>query len=407
MIETVIVRPAHPKDEETIAHIRAISFATDEQKVLDSLRNNPRYDVAHIIIAELGGQAIGTATLFPVKMWLSGVPVNVGAIAGVAVLPDYQGHGVAAKMMRFITLRAYSQRQALAALFPFSHRYYGKFGFRTVGDLHAYLINRNNINITSEHLGKVRPFRAEDLRILRVMYKGQMTWNNGWFTRSDGWWERLVNSWQKITVFDNDGTIEGYYAYEIKGGPDGKKVLNIKELFAPESEAFHALVASLARQSEAELIEYLAPPHTLLRHCLHQPTAHNAQNRGWIFKDLCHVTPGPMARIVNVGEAFTARFYTRGISGERVFRITDPMISANEEPIVFRLVDGRPETQLADGRKVQVETDVGTLTQLLCGYIKAHEARQLNRLMANEETCTWLDKIIIDTPLFIQAGDWF
>lgn len=406
-IDTVIVRPAQSNEEEIVAQIRAIGFSYDKAKALAALRSDPRYDLSDILVAEFGGKVVGTATVFPAKMWLSGVPVQVGAVAGVSVLPEFRRKGIGAKMIRFAMLRAYSKRHAMSALFPFSHKYYNKFNYNTVGDLHAYRLHRTNIIASPNADGQVRPFHPNDLRIIRVMYKGQMTWHNGWFTRSDAWWDKLIKSWSKITVFDNDGMIEGYVAYEIQTNSNNEPVFYIKEMFAPEGPAYKALTHYLATQKEADIIEYLAPPNTLLRHSLHQPVAYDAQNRGWLFNDLCHVTPGPMARIIHVPEAFTARFYTRGMSGERVFQITDPLIPANEEPILFRLVDGRPETKQASDAKVQVKTDIGTLTQVLCGYLKAKEANLLGRFHASEDTCSWLDQIIADDPLFIQGGDWF
>ena len=405
--DTVIVRPAQPNEEEVIAQIRAIGFGRDKDKTLAALKGDPRYDLSDILVAETAGKVVGTATVFPAKMWLSGVPVKVGAVAGVAVLPAFRHQGIGAKMMRFAILRAYNERQAMSALFPFSHKYYSKFNYKTVSDLHAYRLHRTNIMAPYDGADQVRPFHPNDLRIMRVMYKGQMTWHNGWFTRTEAWWDKLIKSWPKIVVFDNDGLIEGYIAYDIITNGKNQAIFYIKEMFAPEGPAYQALSSYLATQQEADVIEYLAPPNTLLRHSLHQPVAHDAQNRGWLFNDLSHVTPGPVARIIHVPEAFTARFYTRGMSGERVFKITDPLIPANEEPILFRLVDGRPETQLASDAKIQVETDIGTLTQILCGYLKAREANLLGRFKASEDTCSWLDQIIADAPLYIQGGDWF
>jgi predicted acetyltransferase len=394
-------------DLEAVAQLRSIGFGRNKEKTMTALKNDPRYNLSHIIVADHAGQVIGTTTIFPVKMWLSGVPVNVGAVAGVAVLPEFRRQGVAAKMMDAAVRRSFEQGDALSALFPFSHDYYHKFGYRTVSDLHAYRINRHNLNLVSTEVNKVRPFNPNDLRVMRVMYKGQLTWHNGWLTRSDEWWERLIKSWSKIMVFDNDGMIEGYYAYNIQLNDDHEPVLNIKEFFATDGAAYRALLHSLAEQNEAEIIQYLAPADTLLRHSLRQPVAHQAQNHGWIFNDLCYVTPGPMARIINLPKALTSRFYTRGISGERTLKVTDPLIPENEAPLVFRLVDGRAETRPADGGKPQIETDVATLSQILCGYMKAIDAYRLDLFRASEDTCSWLDKIIVDTPLYIQAGDWF
>jgi len=71
------------------------------------------------------------------------------------------------------------------------------------------------------------------------------------------------------------------------------------------------------------------------------------------------VTPGPVARIINLPTALTKRFYARHMSGERVLRISDPLIPPMKSRCFFRLVDGRAETRSVDGRKPQIETDIG------------------------------------------------
>ncbi|MBN1995287.1 MAG: GNAT family N-acetyltransferase [Anaerolineae bacterium] len=405
MIDAVTIRPILPDELEPVAYVRSAGFGGAPEKALAALHETPRYNFSHIIVAEYQGKIIGTATVFPAQMWLSGVPVNVGAVAGVAVLPEYRQQGIATKMMKFSIVRMFAEGQALSVLFPFSHRYYQKFGYGVIGDLHAYRLNPGNLTIFAEG-HKVRPFQAKDLNMLRAMYKGQLTWHNGWFTRSNEWWDKIVERWSKIMVFDHDGVIEGYYSYEMRTGSKGERELHLREFFAAEDAAYRGLIGYLAAQNEADVIEYLAPPDTPLRHVLHQPIADDAQNRGWIFNDLCHVTPGPMGRIINLPKALTARFYARHLSGERVLKIHDALIPTNEEPLRFRLVDGRAETQPADG-KPHLETDVCTLSQMLCGYLSAMDARRLGRLQANEDTCSWLDQAMVDSPLYIQAGDWF
>lgn len=406
MLDAVTVRPILPDELEKVAYVQAASFGGDETACLTHLQSDPRYNFSNMIVAEYQGEVIGTVTLFPAQMWLSGVPISVGAITGVAVLPQFQRKGVAGKMMDFSIVRMVAEGRAMSVLFPHSHKYYRQFGFGTMGDLHAYRINPHNLTVFAEG-HRVRAFTPADLPMMRVMYKGQLTWHNGWFTRSNDWWDKIVAQTPNIMVFDNDGTIEGYYTYDLQTSKAGERVLYLKEFFAAEDQAYRGLIGYLAAQNEADVIEYLAPPDTPLRHSLRQPKADDAQNRGYIFNDLCHVTPGPVARIINLPTALTKRFYARHMSGERVIRISDPLIPTNEEPLLFRLVDGRAETRSADGRKTQLETDIATMTQILCGYLTTQDARRLGRLQANEDTCSWLDKAIADSPVYIQPGDWF
>lgn len=405
-IDAITIRPTAPQDMNAVAQLRAEGFGGTPERALNHINNTPRYGIEQIFVAEFEGRVIGTGTGFPAKMWLSGVPLDVGAVAGVTVLPEYQNRGVAAKLMQALITRMQQEKQALSLLFPFSHKYYGKFGYGTIGDLHAYRIDPNNL-IVSEEGHKVRPFTLDDLPVIRVLYKGQLTWRNGWFTRSNEWWDKIIGEWPNIMVYDDGDMVGGFYSYDISTAQDGTRTLQIKEFFAAEPGALQGLVSFLAAQNEADVIEYLAPADTPFRHCLRQPIAVDAQNRGWVFNDLCHITPGPMGRVINLSKALTTRFYTRGMSGVRVFKVADPLIPANQELLAFRLVDGRAETHPAENHAPDIETDITTLTQILCGYMKAMDAYRLGRFKTSEDTASWIDKICVDTPLYIQTGDWF
>ena len=406
-LDTVTIRPMQSDELERVALMRAEAFGGEREQVKERMQSSPRYDESHVLVAEHSGEPVGTGTVFPAQMWLSGVPMDVGAVAGVTVASVHREQGIAAKLMKKAIANMYADGRALSVLFPFSHHYYQQFNYGTIGDLHAYHFTPSNIAV-SGNLENVRSFLPEDLPMMRAVYKGQMTWHNGWFTRSNEWWARIIERWPDITVYENDGFIDGYFIYKTKTDTEGRNTLQIKEFFSAEPGAYQGLLAYLSTQKEVDVIEYLAPADSPLRHSLRQPYSVSGQNRGWIFNDLCHVTPGPMGRIINLPKAFTTRFYTRGVSGELVFKVADPLLPANEEPIVFRLVDGRAETRPAAGEiQSAIETDIATLTQILCGYMTAIDARRLGRFATDEDTCSWLDKIIVDTPLFIQAGDWF
>jgi len=406
IIDTVTIRPVLPDELETVAQMLTLGFGGDKSQRLAMLRNNPRFDSSHLIVVQHEADIVGTMTAFPAQMWLSGVPVKVEAVAGVTVLPEYRRHGIAARMMEFAIGRMSSEGLAMSVLFPFSHRYYNKLGYGTIGDVHIYRITPDNLPAFEEG-HKVRPFQSDDLATLRVMYKGQMTWRNGWFTRSNDWWDELTQRWPQIMVFDNDDMAEGFYAYTLETTDRGERLMRLHEFFAAEDAAYRGLIGYLAAQNEADVIEYYAPPDTPLRHLLRQPLASDAQNRGWIFNDLCHISAGPMGRIINLHQALTTRFYKRGLSGERVLKVSDPLIPGNELPIVFRIVDGRAETRPAEEQTPQIETDIITISQILTGYLSAKQARLLGRFQTDEDTCSWLDQAIADSPLFIQAGDWF
>ncbi len=404
-VADITIRPMQPGELERVAELRAIGFGGQKDLLLARIKEDPRYNESHILVADWQGRLVGTATMFPVQMWLSGVPQPTGAVAAVTVQPEFQNIGIAAQLMQTLITNMHADGLALSMLFPFSHKYYQRFGYAAVSDVHVYTIDPKNIAVSGD-AGKVRPFQPDDLPMLRGVYKGQLTWHNGWFTRSNAWWDKIVERWQNLVVFENDGFIDGYYVYLTKTGANGERVLHLREFFAAEPAAYQGLLAYLAGQ-DVDVIEVLAPADTPLRYSLRQPVAVGGQNRHWIFNDLCHITAGPMGRIIDLPKALTTRFYTRGVSGERVLKVTDPLLPANEAPIVFRLVDGRAETRPAGDAAPQIETDIATLTQVICGYLSAADARRLGRFVTDADTASWLDKIMADAPLFIPAGDWF
>ena len=225
-LDAVTIRPMQPEELDDVANLRIVGFGGEQEQAKTRLQENPRYDFSHIFVADYKGQLVGTATIFPAKMWLSGVPLSVGAVAGVAVLPEFRNNGVAAKLMNFSILNMHAQGHALSALYPFSHSYYHRFNYAAISDLHVYRISPGNIAVTG-NVENVRPFVPDDLPMLRATYKGQLTWHNGWFTRSNEWWDKIVERWLNFMVFDNDGWIEGYFSYFYSTDKEGNKIMAI------------------------------------------------------------------------------------------------------------------------------------------------------------------------------------
>jgi len=89
----VTVRPILPDELEKVAYVRATGYGGSEAESLASLQDNPRYNFSNIIVAEYQGEVVGTVAVFPAQMWLSGVPISIGAVTGVAVLPQFSEKG--------------------------------------------------------------------------------------------------------------------------------------------------------------------------------------------------------------------------------------------------------------------------------------------------------------------------
>ncbi|MFQ5613120.1 MAG: enhanced intracellular survival protein Eis [Anaerolineae bacterium] len=408
MSDAIVIRPATPADFDEIARVKAIGFGSDEARNRARLESNPRYNHTHMVVAKIKGETAGVATAFPTQLWLSGVPIHAGAVAGVTTLPKYRRRGVATNMMQILLERMRQEQLALSILYPFSHPYYRRLGYGTAGLVHAYRIAPGDLSVFSE-AQSVRPFTPDDLPAVRSLYRGELTWFDGRLTRSNAWWKAIQATAQErreIQAVYDDGGLDGYLRYRFQKNDTGKRDLIVVEMFTASDAAYRGLWGYLAGQM-ANAIYYLAPPDEPVHQLLANPLAVEAKNNGWIFNEVYNVAPSFMLRIIDIEEALTSRFYPPDMMGEAVFKIDDPQLPANAEPIALRLVDGRPETSPAGDRKPQVETDIVTFSQIYCGFLPPAQARRLNRLTIDDDLLVWLGRAMAAHPLFIHAGDWF
>jgi len=408
MSTEIIVRQATNDDLDTIGQIMAAGFGGDASQWRANLEGNPRYGVNNMVIAEIDGQPVGNATSFSTQMWLSGVPLQMGAVADVVTLPAFQNQGVASTMMQHLLQKMADQGMAISVLFPASYGIYSRCGYADAAVWHAYSIEPNNVIITSE-AEQVRPFVDDDLATIRSLYRGsQLSQADGRLTRSNAWWDSLVTLPHRtgpnhIVVYDGDMGMEGYLKYSLTED----KGLKVREMFVHSDAAYRGLWSHLAGQPDVTRIEYLASADDPILHLLKEPRDSAGGNRGWIFNDIYHATSATMLRIIDLSEALTSRFYPHNMMGNRVIQLSDPNLSANQELINFRIVDGRPDIIPVEGQPPQIESDVATFSQVFCGFLSPEMARRLGKLQADDDTIEWLSKAMATKPLFIHADDWF
>lgn len=404
----ITVRPFTPHDLDTIAHLDAIGFGLDEAEVRAHRQADLRGSNKSLVLAEIGGEAVGCANGFPTQMWLSGVPLPLGAVAGVTTHPDYRGRGVCTAMMDYLLNRMYHDGLALSALFPADHRIYHRYGYASVATWHYYTLKPEYLYTFPEG-DYVRPFQLADLPAIRSIYRGgQLSLADGRLTRSATDWEKRHLSQANraapnaVAVYDHGG-VEGYLRYSI----DDDLVLRVAEIVVAGEAAWRGLWSYLAQLPHIAAIDYLAPADEPVYRLCRLPVNPPLRRFGFSFTPLYQAVSGFMARIVNLPEALTARFYPHNMMGNRVLKIHDPQLPANEALLKFRIVDGRPEVKPVEGETPQIETDIATFSQIFCGYLSPAEANRLGQLQADEETVDWLGRAMEAKPLFIQRGDWF
>lgn len=408
MNEEITVRQATIEDLDAIAHLRMLGFGGNEASHRTDLEDNPRYNYRHVIIAEVESKSVGTAMAFPMQMWISGVPLKMGAVAAVTTHPDFRGRGIASALMQRLLENMAQDGIAISVLFPMVYNIYRQFGYAPAAVWHAYSIKPDNLPVFNE-AKKVRSFKMEDLPMVRSIYRGgQLSQADGRLARSNIWWDHSIaegaqTNNRRIVVYEGETGIEGYLKYAI----NDDKVLNVTEMFVSSHTAYRGLWGYLASHPDITSIDYLAPADDPILHLLKRPRDSYGGNRGWVFDDIYHATASIMIRVIDVVEVLTTRFYPHDMMGNRILKIHDPQLPKNQEPVNFRIVDGRPDIIPLDDKSPQVEIDIAIFSQIICGFLSPETAHRLGWLQADDETVAWLSKVMVADPLFIHKGDWF
>lgn len=408
MSEEIAIRQATLDDLDAVAHLRMLGFGGSEASHRTDLENNPRYNYRHVILAEVEGKPAGTAMAFPTQMWISGVPLQMGAVAAVTTHPDFRGRGIASAMMQRLLENMAQNGMSISVLFPMVHSIYKQCGYAPAAVWHAYSIKPDNLPVFNE-ANRVRLFKMEDLSTVRSIYRGgQLSQADGRLTRSSMWWDKSVAEEARtgnrhVVVYEGETGVEGYLKYTV----NHDKVLNVTEMFVASHAAYRGLWGYLASHPDITSIDYLAPADDPILHLLKRPRDSYGGNRGWVFDDIYHATASIMIRVINVVEALTSRFYRHDMMGNRILKIHDPQLPKNQEPVNFRIVDGRPDIIPLDNESPQIEIDIATFSQIICGFLSPETAHRLGWLQADGETVAWLSKAMVANPIFIHKGDWF
>ncbi|OQY43438.1 MAG: hypothetical protein B6242_14635 [Anaerolineaceae bacterium 4572_78] len=388
------------KDFDTIVELYALNYGVDKVSIKSTLEENPRYELSFSMIAESNGSAIGTVWMFPTQLWLSGVPLQAVVISRAAVHPDFSGYDVVRSMVEFLLVKIASLGTAVSVVFrsPYDNIYLS-LGFATVTDSHVYRFSPTQLR-QFPTCKFVRPFgEKDDVAYVRSIYRGtQLSYADGRLSRQHGFWDYVTN--EKFRVDNNyimvydDGVVGGYLKYKITSDD----VLQVVEVLAVDEEAYQGLWGFVAKQSVSAVI-YSAPTDGPVLDVLRPESFHDG-----ILP--YQVKEGFLLRVINPTESLISRFYEHNMMGNRVIKIRDQQLPANEEVIRFRIVDGRPDTLPVVSKDVDIDTDIATFSQIFCGYItpkKAHETFKL--FVAGDETLLWFGRAMSSKPLYILADD--
>ncbi len=133
----ITIRPETANDIAAIYTINELAFErADEAKLVDAIREGGAFIPALSLVAEVNGQLVGHILFSDIAIVQdSGRLLPSLALAPMAVLPEWQGKGVGAALVREGLAQA--QAAGYPSVMVLGHeKYYPKFGFEPAAQWH-------------------------------------------------------------------------------------------------------------------------------------------------------------------------------------------------------------------------------------------------------------------------------
>ena len=127
----------HGKESaELVGRTRALCYAPASRDIAtyqERLANDPRVVADDLLLAHRDATPVGTATSYPMTMWIRGHPFPCQGVRYVGTTnTSRRSGGVASQIMNEVLRRARQRQQVLSALFPFRASFYEHFGYGLV-----------------------------------------------------------------------------------------------------------------------------------------------------------------------------------------------------------------------------------------------------------------------------------
>ena len=137
---SVTLRWVESDEMDRVAEARVLSYAPGRKELAQfqqQVRDEPRSGAGDWLLAETGGQAVGTATSYPLAMWVRGGKVSCQGVAFVGTIRTHRRRvggqgGVATLVMKEVLRAARERGMVVSALMPFRASYYEHFGYGIV-----------------------------------------------------------------------------------------------------------------------------------------------------------------------------------------------------------------------------------------------------------------------------------
>ncbi|HJR25982.1 MAG TPA: GNAT family N-acetyltransferase, partial [Acidimicrobiales bacterium] len=198
-------------------------------------------------------ELVGVCHWFPTRLAIPGLPVDAGAVTGVAVLSNHRRQGHLSRLMQAQLRHIADAGAPVAVLIAAEYPIYGRFGYGPATEACTLTLDTKAARFRDEQTGSIVLVDPPELRpALQQAHEARWTRTPGAMLRTDFWWDRMagvaprpgepldVKLQRGALWYDGTGQLGGAVVYKVEerwtdNRPDG--VANVELLFGATPEA--------------------------------------------------------------------------------------------------------------------------------------------------------------------------
>ena len=387
------IRTALPEDQEEAWALQRAAFSLPD----GPLPPHPgqQHDLRVVVCS---GRVVSCLTLIYAELCVRGAFLPMGGVRHVATHPEEQNRGYASALMRDTLKRLHRQGVSASVLFPFSFRYYRKFGYELGGNHCQFWCRPGCIPVYAEHR-ECRVAGAADVLPLARFYEERGRHSACGMVRDERRWASLCADPELRVIVHGHSRLDGYAVTTEGRDSYGGRVLRVLDLTATSPRAWRALLGHLA-QAPVESVEWLTCADDLTASGLLRSPA--PLREGFKPRGIATVRPMFQFRVVDLESAVRSRraAFPRG-EYRLALRVYDDLLGGDAPALLVRGEEDRVEIERAGPGDPWLEMDVRIFSQIFCGYMSAGEA-----VSQDLARCSSPEAVEVAEQLF-PAGDPF
>jgi predicted acetyltransferase len=321
-------------------------------------------------------------------------------IAFVMTSPVYRRKGLVNKLMNILLRKMKDDGYIYSALWPFEHKFYGKFGYASVEKAISYKIKPSNIRRDiqkDEKISIIRYDHTKDFEKLDKIARNAVNKYTRIIGKEDAWKLRSYPQRFKMYLFERGDEPVGYFCFKLKKTGEHQHDMNILDL-AYTDISTKKTILSFLRNFDSDIKHILVNlpyEEEILSYLVDYNTEHKFAS--W---------PG-MLRVLDLKMCFEGLNYPTKISTTLYLKLEDKIIQENTGTWKLNINKGKCvvlKTTEEDVSKDRIlEISVNKLTQLLAGYASLPKLIEAEESAIPEE---WLDPHLFPSmPCSIMV--WF